>query len=187
MPRVTQITTSHCGPAVLQMLVSFLGYDIDQDRFVDAAEIRTRFKDYGITVPEMAEAIHQLTPDLDFWYKKNSTLMELKQVVNVHKFPAGVEWQGVFEEDEDDDDGHYSVATYIDSAHGTIHLADPYEVYAGRDRIFGLHLFEKRWWDVNEVTDIETGLINHIADDRTLFVVTPQYITFPADLGMEKG
>ena len=187
MKRAVQITSSHCGPAVLEMLTSFLGYDIDQSAFVSAAGVEYRIRDYGMTIDELADAIKQTAPDLVFWYKKNSSITELKQVVNVHKFPAGVEWQGVFQEDEDDDNGHYSVVTHVDNDHGTIHISDPYIKYAGTDRIFGIHLFEKRWWDVNEVRDHETGQLKHIADDRTMFVITPSHIHFPSDLGMNRG
>ena len=188
MNRVSQVTSSHCGPAVLQMLLSFIGYDVSQKALVEAAAVEEIVSEYGMILPEMTRALNKLTPDLNFWYKRNSTLLELKQIVNIHKFPAGVAWQGVFlEYSDDEDDGHYSIVTRVDSAQGIIYIADPYEKFAGKDRILGTHLFEKHWWEISERIDPETGLIKHIADDRTMFVITPSHIHFPSDLGMEKG
>ena len=49
-----------------------------------------------------------------------------------YRCPVGVEWQGFFEDREEDEDwdegdyGHYSIVTRIDRRSGLITLRDPY-------------------------------------------------------------
>ena len=102
LKRVTQRTDSHCGPAVLEVLASFVGFEIDQDEFVDVLSIANKLPTHGMNIGEMGRSVGKLLPNLQFWYKHNSSLNDLSQMVNNFRFPAGVEWQGVFYEDEDE-------------------------------------------------------------------------------------
>ena len=187
MRRVKQKTSYYCAPAVLEMLASFVGKKIDQDAFVKAVGVRKKLRQYGMTVDEMGKAVSRLIPNVHFWYKHRSNLGELAEIVRVHKYPVGVEWQGVFYEDSDEDNGHYGAVTHIDTINNILVLADPYKRFAGVDRSFHILEFEERWWDENEIVDPWTGKHNVVRDEHTLFVITPKETYFPEILGMSKG
>lgn len=150
-----------------------------------AAGVTEKVADYGMIYPEMALAVQRLAPDFTFWYKKNASLNDLVKLVKVYEVPVGVEWQGVFEEDEDDDNGHYSVVTEADVKNNLMRIADPYGRYAGKDRSFTLSFFMERWWDTNDITDPLTGMVRKVEDYRVSFVVVPEESDFPAELGMK--
>jgi hypothetical protein len=165
------------------MLLSFAGVGIKQEEVAGAAGVEHRLAVHGMSVPEMGLAVTRLSPDTEFWFKHHSSVGEVNKIVHEFGFPVGVEWQGEFGSFTDDDNGHYSIVVDVNKPHGTITIADPYE---GHDRIFGIHVFENRWWDVNEVFDPHTGHTNHVADDRTMFVIVPPGTLFPHLLGMHK-
>jgi ABC-type bacteriocin/lantibiotic exporter with double-glycine peptidase domain len=188
MKRVCQKTNSHCGPAVLEMLLSFVGKYFDQDEFKETTgKDEENFRIYGMTVKEMQKAVKLLTPDYNFWYKENATLMDLQEVVKNYGFPVAVEWQGVFYEDSDEDDGHYCVVTHIDTVNNIIMLSDPYKRFAGSDRTFHIMEFNNRWWDENEIIDLETQKKYIVREEHMMFVVTPKEAIFPEYLGMTKS
>ena len=168
------------------MLCSYVGVYVDQEEFVDAVGIRKKLDEYGMIVPEMRTAISILTPQLQFWYKPNATLNDISEIVNRFNFPVGVEWQGVFFEDEDEDNGHYSVVTHIDTTNNIVMLSDPYRRFAGNDRRFHVLEFDDRWWDENEVINPYTGTTQVIRDDHMLYIVTPKDAIFPEHLEMLK-
>lgn len=117
-------------------------------------------------------------------YKENASLSDLQHIVKEYGFPIGVEWQGVFYEDSDEDDGHYSVVTYVDTVNNIIMLSDPYRRFAGSDRTFHIMEFDHRWWDENEITDQETGRKYTVREEHMMFVVTPKEAIFPEQMGM---
>lgn len=187
MRRVEQITSSHCGPASCVMLLSFLGVDVSQESIVEMGGASHKVEDYGMLILEMVRGVERLFPQFQFWYKENATLSDLTQIVRDYKYPVAVEWQGVFYEDSDEDDGHYSVITHIDTANNIIMLSDPYKRFAGIDRMFHILEFESRWWDENEVKDPFTGRVEIKRDDHTMFIITSKEVTFPENLGMIRG
>jgi len=187
MKRVCQKTNSHCGPAVLEMLFSYIGKYFDQDDFKDTTgKDEENFRVYGMTVKEMIKAVKIMAPDCNFWYKENASLSDLQEVVKNYGFPVGVEWQGVFYEDSDEDDGHYSVVTHVDTVNNIIMLSDPYKRFAGSDRTFHIMEFNHRWWDENEVIDPETQKRYIIREEHMMFIVTPKEAIFPELLGMNR-
>ena len=187
MQRVKQITSYHCGPAVVKMLLSFQGVTIKQKEIVVAAGIGRKLKTYGMTVTEMGRAIARLFPQMQLWCKDNASLKELQELVRTYNLPVGVEWQGVFEEYEDEDNGHYAAVVHVDMAGNIILLADPFKKYAGKDRRFSVIDFEHRWWDTNEVTDPRTGKHKLVKDYHMMFIVVPKEVTFPESLGMVRA
>jgi ABC-type bacteriocin/lantibiotic exporter with double-glycine peptidase domain len=187
MKRVRQKTASHCGPAVLEMLFSYLGFYVDQDEFVRTVGIGEKLEVYGMTVKEMEEAVARLTPQLTFWHKLGSSLADISQIINTYGFPVGVEWQGVFFEDADEDNGHYGVVTHLDTVNNLIMLSDPYPRFAGTDRQFHILEFQDRWWDENEVRDPGSGSVQTVREERMIFIVTPKDSIFPESLGMVRG
>lgn len=178
LKRVRQITSFHCGPAVLTALFSFVGKRATQAGIVRSLRLQNKIKSAGVNVKSLARAAEILGKgEFVFWKKAGAKLSDLETIVNKYHFPVGVEWQGVFYEDEDEDNGHYSVVTGINLKKGYILLSDPYKRFAGLDRKFRIPDFAKRWWDVN-------GLVY---DRKMMFVVTPKKELFPKKLGMVKS
>jgi hypothetical protein len=200
--RFCQISESHCGPAVIQMLLANLDVEVTQEAIAEAAGAAERIVLHGTRIDQLAQAVSILAPQTTFWYKEKASLEELISIVNDHHYPVGVEWQGLFEtedeagddEDEeddtetgDDDYGHYSIVTYADVEKRQLIIADPYKDFISQARIFSFEEFEERWYDYNEVTDPRSGHSKIKKDDHMLFVVTPRRATFPEELGMKKG
>ena len=188
LKRVSQITDSHCGPAVLQMLLSNLDIQATQDDVARAAGVTDVIEMHGTRVDQLAQAVHTLAPEVQFWHKDHATLDDLTTIVSEHGYPVGVEWQGVFEEDNDPepDYGHYSIVTAIEAEKRLLIMVDPYRNYILTDRVFTLDEFDHRWWDTNMIPDI-SGQSRLVKDDHMLFLVTTPLAEFPATLGMSKG
>lgn len=186
LPRIKQISNFHCGPAVVQMLLGYLGYDIGQEDIVEAGgSSLKRLHKIGMNVWELAVAVKNLAPDLQFWMKDNTTIEELKQMVK--KYPMAVEWQGEFLEYDDDDNGHYSVVTHIANWDNLVFIADPYDKFAGKDRKIPLSRFEELWWDINKIRNPKTDRINHVKDYHMMFTITPKDEKLPREVGMVRG
>lgn len=179
MPRIAQIKSSYCGPAVVQMLLGNLGYKSDQKELADVAD-----EEEGTTIFDLLKAVKTLYPQTKFWYKDNSTIEDLKELVEEKNVPVGVEWQGIFGKYSDNDDSHYSIVTHIEDWDSSIHIADPYHRFPREDRIFRLNNFEERWWDYNNFKDPITNRWKSIKDYHMMFIITDKDETFPRRLGM---
>ena len=150
LPRVSQKNSVYCGPACLEAFAGFHHFPFCQEDFVKALGLEKKIHQRGMFVEEMGLAFTKLVPNFYFWFKNYATINELSQLVNVFKYPVGVEWQGVFcyanrQEAENDDPGHYSLITAINTKDNFLFLADPYPDYAGKDRRFTVLEFERRW------------------------------------------
>ncbi len=192
-----QITDSHCGPAVVQMLLASIGMTATQEAIAAAGGASETIEVHGMRVDQLAQAVHAVAPEAQFWVKEHATIDDVVTVLNDYKFAVGVEWQGVFEspeevlEDEDDEDeesdyGHYSIVSYVDLDSGQLIIVDPYKDFVDQDRVFPIEVFERRWWDTNEVTDPQTGEAYLVEDLQLMFVITPITDTFPEELGMKR-
>jgi len=186
LKRLAQQNSYYCGPASLQMLLSFYDITLDQQQVVDFLQINQKIITHGMTITEMGYFTNQSYPQLQFWYKFNSSTTELSQLINEFHLPIGIEWQGIFDypdeeafEDEDDDPGHIAIATAINTQENYIYIADPDAHYAGTDRKFSILQFERRWWDINEVVDQLTHRHQEIDDYHGLFLITPKNFSFP--------
>jgi hypothetical protein len=193
--RVCQISESHCGPAVIQMLLANLGIAVTQEAVAEAGGATSLIDLHGMRVDQLALAVKELAPAAQFWYKDNATLEDLIALIIQHRYPVGVEWQGLFdtdptntgEEAHEEDYGHFSVVTHVDLAKQELIIADPYKDFVSQDRIFSFNTFVKRWWDTNEVPDPATGTSKLVEDYHMLFIVTPTVETFPSSLGLAKA
>src|SRR5512144_1191900 len=107
--RIEQITENHCGPAVIQMLLENIGVNTTQEEITEAAGATQTIASHGTRVDQLAKAVHQLAPIAKLWYKEKASADDLKYVLDECKYPVAVEWQGLFEDMDDDDDdyGHY--------------------------------------------------------------------------------
>ncbi len=185
--RIEQITENHCGPAVIQMLLENIGVIATQEEITEAAGATQTIATHGTRVDQLAKAVHQLAPTANLWYKEKARAEDLEYVLKEWKFPVAVEWQGLFNDmDEDDDDyGHYSILVGIEKEKDEVLVVDPYKDFAEQSRIVSMNLFLSRWWDFNEVKDLQTGEKTFKKDDRLFFVVTPLNIVFPVELEMQ--
>jgi hypothetical protein len=185
--RIEQITENHCGPAVMQMLLENIGVNVTQEEITEAAGATHTIETHGTRVDQLAKAVHQLAPIAKLWYKEKASLEDLEYVLEDCKFPVGVEWQGLFDDmDNDDEDcGHYSIIAHIDKVKDELIVVDPYKDFVDQNRIVKLGLFLNRWWDFNEVKDSETGEKTIKKDDQLFFVVAPLSVAFPIELGMQ--
>lgn len=185
LKRVKQITSAHCGPAALVSLFSFLGVRTSQGRIVRSLRAENKIKDSGLVIRDLARAVRIVGKgEFTFWKKEDATIGDLDRIVNKYKVPVGIEWQGVFYEDEEGDNGHYCIITEISKAKGYLKLADPYRRFAGLDRKFRISDFEKRWWDSNEVAIPYSKIKKLVYDRKLMFLITPKKEEFPRRLGM---
>jgi hypothetical protein len=203
-PRFTQLSESHCGPAVVQMMLSALGIDISQENIVDAAGAADRLEEHGTRVDQLSLAVRRLVPELRFYFKDHATLDDLARIVEQEGYPVGVEWQGLFEgepeseeaqaagapllpdsESEDSDFGHYSLVIRVYPERRVLIIADPYKDYISQDRVFTFREFDRRWFDYNEAPNPKSKRKRYIKDDHMLFVIVPPNETFPEELGMQ--
>jgi hypothetical protein len=194
MERSTQISESHCAPAVTQMLLSNLGVQVSQEAVAEAGGATSLIEMHGMRLDQIITAVKTLVPEVQFWYKEHASLKELVALVKDYQYPVAVEWQGIFvgldeqEKPEDESDyGHYSLITYVDPEKRELIIVDPYKDFASQDRILGFNTFANRWWDINEVTDPKTGREKYVEDHHLMFLITPPQETFPETLGMKRA
>ena len=185
--RIQQITENHCGPAVIQMLLENIGVNATQEEITEAAGATRTIETHGTRVDQLAKAVHQLAPIAKLWYKEKAGPDDLEYVLDVCKFPVGVEWQGLFDDVDDDDEdyGHYSIIAHIDKVKDELIVVDPYKDFVDQNRIIKMSLFLQRWWDFNEVKDPQTGETTFKKDEQLFFVVAPLSVTFPDELHMQ--
>lgn len=185
--RIEQITENHCGPAVTQMLLENIGITAAQEEITEAAGATQTIATHGTRVDQLARAVQTLAPIAKLWFKDHATVEDLEYVLDVCKYPVGVEWQGLFDDMDDDDEdyGHYSILAHIDQAKDELIIVDPYKDFVDQSRIIKMSTFLNRWWDFNEVKDPDTGEKTFKKDEQLFFVVVPLSVTFPAELGMQ--
>jgi hypothetical protein len=184
---IQQITENHCGPAVTQMLLENIGVNVTQEAITEAADASLTIESHGTRVDQLAKAVDQLAPHARLWYKEGASPRDLEYVLNTCKFPVGVEWQGLFDDMDDDDEdyGHYSIVAHIDEAKDELIIVDPYKDFVDQNRILKMSVFLNRWWDFNDVKDPHSGEIISKKDQQLFFVIAPKQTTFPIELGMQ--
>lgn len=195
--RVQQISESHCGPAVLTMLLEAIGVEIDQDEVRVAAQVSQEQLDvHGMRIDQIALACSKLAPHVNFWYKFGSSLDDIRYILS-KGYPVAVEWQGLFydseeeeaediDDDDDDDFGHYSIVVTVDDTADSLIIVDPYKDFIDQNRIVHIPVFMNRWWDTNEVEDPYTNRKEIVEDRRVLFFVAPHWEQFPPERKFEK-
>ncbi len=169
------------------MLLENIGVGTTQEEITEAAGATLTIATHGTRVDQLARAVHELTPIARLWYKEKASLDDLEYVLNEQKYPVAVEWQGLFADMDDDDDdyGHYSIIVHIDKLKDEVIVTDPYKDFVDQSRIVSMNLFLSRWWDFNEVKDLQTGEKVFKKDERLFFVVAPLNVVFPVELEMQ--
>lgn len=187
MARIKQIDLYSCGPAVIAMLYSFLGVRVSQRGLIASLRAQKKIKNFGLNTKDLARAVRIIGKgSFVFWKKANAKVSDLISATEKYQHPVGVEWQGVFYEDADEDDGHYAIVTRINKEKGFMRIADPFYTFAGVDRRFKIKDFVRRWWDQNEITVIGTSKKRRVVDKRVMFVITKKGEKWPKKLGMIK-
>lgn len=187
LPRITEISNTHCGPATLRMLLVNTGVQAGQRRIVNESSSVKRLLKYGMNVFELAKATKKISPKVQFWFKDNADLQDVRKILEEYNYPVGIEWQGDFKQFTDENNGHYSVITHISKNGKTVFIADPFFYFAGKDRRVKTFHFEKLWWDDNEIVNPKTKKLEKIKDYHMIFIVAPKHETFPVELEMTKG
>lgn len=195
--RVQQISESHCGPAVLEMLLESIGVEIDQEEVREAAQIsKERLDEHGMRIDQIALACLKLAPHVNFWYKYSANLDDIRYLLS-KGYAVAVEWQGLFydsedeeaddlDEDDDPDFGHYSIIVRVDDDADSLIIVDPYKDFTDQNRIVHIPVFMSRWWDTNEFEDPHTGRNEVVEDYRVLFFVAPHWEQFETERKFEK-
>jgi hypothetical protein len=169
------------------MLHENIGVNVTQEEITEAAGATLTIETHGTRVDQLAKSVHHFAPEARLWYKEKASADDLEYVLDVCKFPVAVEWQGLFgDEDEDDEDyGHYSIISHIVNVKDELIVVDPYKDFVDQSRILKMSLFLNRWWDYNEVKDPQTGEKVFKKDEQLFFVVAPRNVSFPDELGMQ--
>ena len=192
--QIVQISESHCGPAVIEMLLEALGIKWTQEEITRAAGVEATIEEYGTRIDQLARAVGILAPQTQFWYKYYASLEDIQYLLG-RGYGVGVEWQGLFYDseeeesdlmDEEDDAGHYSIVSHIDEELEAMVIVDPYRDFANQSRILSLATFVRRWWDENEIIDPFTGKRQVVEDVHLLFFITPMSEEFPPERNFKR-
>jgi len=180
MVRIRQIDVNSCGPAVLVALYSNFGVKTSQKHIIASLRAQNKIKILGLNVKDLARASKIIGKGaFSFWTKANGKISDLDLIVNKYKSPVGVEWQGVFYENEDEDNGHYAIITKVDKKTGLLRISDPFGEFSGVDRKFKIKEFVSRWWDENTIKG------RTLVDNHVMFVITEKGASWPKKLGMK--
>ena len=207
--RVRQETGSFCGPAVIEMLLAVYGKEVTQAQVVEACNASKTVMKEGIPLRDLAIGVKKLFSDLVVWEKQNSSVEEIKVLVD-KGYPVAVDWQGIFTTDEYGDEiwnskdrvsgwwarvtkapvsvgdqGHYCVVTEVSTKKGVLKYVDPYGHYAGKDRFVAIWEFEERWWDDRLERSAERKM-GVVLENKLMFVVAPKTDVFLKTVGMTR-
>lgn len=187
-----QENNSYCGPAVVQALLRLAGIKATQDEIVAAARAKSRVMHKGIRPDQLARAVERLAPQQQIWLKQGATRRDLDTLINGHRLPVLINWQGLFYDSAEEerrlakpgtDFGHYSLAMGINLNEDRIEIQDPYPDYADTPRSFPFKWFQKRWWDVIFEQDQETGKKIPLYTKQLAIVMTDKEDIFMEQLG----
>jgi len=178
----SQQTDSHCGPAVIRVLLERFGVDVTQDQVVESARVKSKIIRYGMTPAQMAKAVRRLAPGYRLWFKSEATINDMLRWVKEYKIPVGINWQGLFYDTVEeeklkspfDDHGHYSIVIDINPEKDQIVIADPYSEYWQKPRVKSYSWFKTRWWDKDILVNKKRGYKKILETQRLAFVILPK-------------
>src|SRR3989338_1468351 len=189
--RYGQISDSHCGPAVVQMLLSKWRIKVTQEAITEAVHVKRFIKVHGTRIDQLALAVKKLAPQVQFWYKDFASIDDIRLLLREHQLPVAVEWQGMFfvhrHRGKYTEDGHYSIIIQIKDDKREITLVDPYKDFAKKHRTISIPRFVHRWRDHNDFMSPKTKKIKVKKDIRALFVITKKDYVFPPQLELIKS
>jgi hypothetical protein len=204
MGRVRQLNNSYCGPAALAIILQHYGIEEDQEKIVAAASTREFVIQHGMSIEKLGLSVRNLYPEKRLWVKRDSSLSDVERMVREFNYPVGVNWQGIFETNDYEEDpeipsdppeeddpnhickgetGHYSVVVDVDRANDNVRITDPYGNFSGEDRFVGVQDFLNRWWD-DRMDVLPDGTRKYVFENRLMYVVVPVTVRLPEELGM---
>lgn len=179
----------YCGPASIAMLFSAYDIEVTQEELAEAAGITHKIADHGSRLDELQDAVRKLFPDYMIMAKANADLNDLVRLVGKRGLPVGVEWQGMFINDQGQYfvEGHYSVVVEIDRTQNTITLLDPERRSLLPRGVININDFMHRWWEINEAPHLsKPGELDLIRNERMVFVLVPaSHADEMGNLGLE--
>jgi hypothetical protein len=158
------------------MMLSLYGVDVSQEAIAEAAGVQETISENGSRIDELGQAIRILVPGYELMAKYDCTLNDLETLVEEFGLPTGIEWQGMFVDDEGTpfEEGHYSVVVKVDRDAESITIVDPERRSALVDGALSFAEFEERWWEENDVPSLaDSGVMEVICNQGLLFVVVP--------------
>lgn len=185
--RVVQLP-AYCGPATLAMMLSQYNIIADQRAIAQEGKAVDFIEDHGTRIDQLALATRNIAPHLRMWAKRDATFEDIDTLINKLGLPVGVEWQDVGANDQwDDDNGHYSVIIGIDMENRTLTIRNPNDCDEVDDKEYTFEIFDKAWFDTNEVgPDAPEEAQDWMDDYHVLFVVAAKDYIFPEHLTLKK-
>jgi hypothetical protein len=123
------------------------------------------------------QAVESLAPGYILLAKYNADIEDLETLVEEVGLPAGVEWQGMFVDEEGKyfEEGHYSVVVGVDRDANVVTIVDPEKKSALETGKLSIADFEARWWEENDVPSLtDPEAMEIICNAGLLFVVVPK-------------
>jgi hypothetical protein len=167
----------HCGPTSLEMMLSLHGLDVSQEAIAEAAGVQETISENGSRIDELGLAIKALVPGYVLVAKYDSSLDDLETLVEGLGLPTGIEWQGMFVDDEGVpfEEGHYSVVVQVDRDAESITIVDPERRGALVEGKLSFADFQERWWEDNDIPSLADSDVKEVICNRgLLFVVVPE-------------
>jgi hypothetical protein len=173
MKRIFQKEIGFCGPASLQILFSFYGLVVPQELIVEKTNVADTETHIGFRLDTLNDAVKKINHNFVILAKYNSTISDLKRIIDVTNTPLGVEWQGKFKSIEGIfySEGHYSVVTSIENSEILIIDPEPHSTLLnGR---ISFEEFQFRWYEYNQFPESNLENIN-IRTENLIFVLANQ-------------
>jgi hypothetical protein len=166
---------NYCGPATLEMLISYLGEETDQLRIAQICNITNTIDKFGSRIDQLDQAVKLLLPNHSIFWKRYATLDDIEYILHKLQLPLVVEWQArfIFSDGSYYDEGHYSIVIGINRTKGVIKFIETSNNSYYKSGIIEISEFLERWWDVNIVYLPEEKITYSIIDNRLLFLIAP--------------
>ena len=84
------------------MLLENIEVDVTPEDTTEAVGGTRTIETHRMRVDQLARAVQILAPSARLWYKERASPEDLEYVLNECKFTVGVEWQGLFDDVDDD-------------------------------------------------------------------------------------
>jgi hypothetical protein len=176
--RIKQNGIGYCGPASLQILLSAVNIDLNQENIMNSIGIPEDKRAGGTRIDQLAQIIESHVAGYALLAKYNSTVLDLHLMNRKYHLPAGIEWQGSFTEPESYvyDEGHYSVVLDTDINLSKLIIIDPDDRSTFKNGILSFEQLEKRWWDVNHLPCGNNGSMKilEVYNEKLIFIIIPR-------------
>lgn len=174
MTRIFQMQ-GHCGPTSVQMMLRKHKVKISQREIAEATLAGPTLMEHGCRIDQLGLAVATVEPNFRMLAKYDSSISDIRHLIEDHGLPVGVEWRGQFfyADGTRYEDGHYSVVTDVDRARNILMIIDPDETSALHGGQINIADFEQRWWDDNWLGSPIDPASEVVRNFHLAFVVVP--------------